>query len=68
MGLTETSIKASTIEQARGKKKNYPVYRNGIEETNEYTGIGILIKEEIPATFTKVNDRICYVEIQLDKF
>ena len=68
MGLTETSIKASTIEQARGKKKNYSVYCNGLEETNEYTGIGILIEEEIPATFTKVNDRICYVEIQLDKF
>ena len=67
MGLTETHFKESAIEQARGKKKNYTIYHNGIEGTNEYTGVGILIEEEIPATFTSVNDRILYAEIQLDK-
>ena len=59
MGLTETHIKDSTIEWARGKKKNYTIYHSGIEGMNEYTGVGIFIEEEIPATFTRVNDRIC---------
>ena len=67
MGLTETHFKESGIEQARGKKKNYTVYHNGIEGTNEYTGVGILIEEEIPATFASLNDRTLYAEIQLDK-
>ena len=66
--LTETHIKESTVEQARGKKKNHTVYHNGIEGTNKYTVVGILIEEEIPGTFTRVNDRICYAEIQLDKY
>ena len=68
MNLTETHIEKSKMEQVRGKKKKYTVYHNGIEETNEYTRVGILIEEEIPATFTRVNDRICYAEIQLDKY
>ena len=58
MGLTERHIKESTIEQARGNKKKYTVYHNVIEGTNEYTGVEILIEEEIPATFTSMNDRI----------
>ena len=54
VSLTETHIKESTIEQARGKKKNYKVYHNGIEGTKEYTGVRILIEEEVPATSTRV--------------
>ena len=54
--------------KSKGNKKKYAVYHNGIEGTNEYTGVGILIEEEIPATFTRVNDRICYAEIQLNKY
>ena len=49
-------------------RRSSTVYHNGIERTNEYTGVGILIEEEIPTTFTRVNDRICYAEIQLDKY
>ena len=67
MNLTETHIKESAIEQARGNKKNYTVYHNGIEGTNKYTGVGILIEEEIPATFTTVNDH-CVKSVQIRSF
>ena len=68
VGLTETHVKESAIQRSRGKKENFTVYHNGIEGMNEYTGVGILIEKEIPATFTRVNDRICYAEIQLNKY
>ena len=68
MGVNETHIKESTIEQARGKRKNYTVYHNGIEGANKHKVVGILIEEEIPSTFTRVNDRICYAKIQLDEY
>ena len=68
MALTETHNKESTTKQAKGNKKKYTVYHSETEGTNKYTGVGILIEEEIPATFTKVNDRICHAEIQMDKY
>ena len=68
MGLTETHIKESIIEQAGEYKKKSTVYHNGVEGTNRYTGVKILIEQKLPATFTRVNDRICYAEIQMDKY
>ena len=44
MGLTETHIKESIIEQAGEYKKKSTVYHNGVEGTNRYTGVKILIK------------------------
>lgn len=68
MSLTETHIKESTIEQIKRNKKKYIVYHNGIEGTNECTEVRILIKEQIPATFTRVNEGICCAEKQLHKY
>ena len=41
---------------------------NAIQGTNENTGVRILVEEKIAATFTTVNDRICFAKIQLDKY
>ena len=65
MGITETHIKESTVEHFKSKQKRYTIYHNGIEEESQFTGVGIVIEEDIPATFTRVNDRICYAELKL---
>ena len=65
MGITETHIKENSTEQVEGDQRSFTIYHNGIEGQNDFTGVGILIDEAIPATFTRVNDRICYAEIVL---
>ena len=44
------------------------MYHNAIQGTNENTGVRILVEEKIAAIFTRVNDRICFPKIQLDKY
>ena len=41
---------------------------NAIQGTNENTGVRILVEGKIAAIFTRVNDRICFPKIQLDKY
>ena len=67
-GLTKRQIRESTIEQPGGNKKKCTANHNGIEGTNWHKGVGILIEGEISSTFTRVNDRNCYTEVQLDKY
>lgn len=41
---------------------------NAIQGINENTGVRILAEEKIATTFTRVNDKICFAKIQLDKY
>ena len=41
---------------------------NAIQGINENTGVRIPVEEKIATTFTRVNDKICFTKIQLDKY
>ena len=65
LALTETHLVNQEIEVIKVEKKRYNVYHNGIEGKNIYSGVGILIEEDIPAVFRRISDRICVAEIYL---
>ena len=48
------------------KKSEYTLHFTGPKDSSRH-GVGIVVKKDLPAKFTRINDRICKLEVELDQ-
>ena len=67
LGITETHIREEVTKTVNVESGKYIFYNGGINGENVYSGVGILIEENLVSRFKRITDRICTCEIDLDE-
>ena len=69
LAVTETHILGEEdVETIKINEKVYTFYSGGIEDSihNNFTGVGVVIDNDLKPKFERVNDPICTAELNLD--
>jgi len=70
LSLQETHLKGNGIKDIYSVKgRKYILYYSGIDENSKernFSGVGILVREDADTTFHPISDRLCYLEYNIN--